>query len=119
MPETKIISGVKSGYRMYLDHRVGVKFLDLPRADIHNGIVATSPWLPLLEGAGLLDPSLVSLRPLEPSQRGGSQWWTSPRVSFGTESLLWGEEVALLFRMTSLDTPRVQQSPGSPAALRQ
>lgn len=44
VPERKIISGVKFGYRMYLDHRVGVKFLDLPRADIHDGLQLMASW---------------------------------------------------------------------------
>lgn len=88
MPETKIISGAKFGYKMYSDHRVGVKFLHLPRADTLPALLPAALRLPLQEAGwapGLL-PGLPGLWSLHREQgvggRGAS--WRAPESSLET-----------------------------------
>lgn len=86
--ETKIISGAKFGYKMYSDHRVGVKFLHLPRADTPPALLPAAPRLLLREAdwaSGLL-PGLPGLWSLHRKWGVGGQgaFWRAPESSLET-----------------------------------
>lgn len=130
VPETKVISGAKFGCKMYSDHRVGVKFLHLPRADTPPALLPVAPRLPLREvgWAPRLLPGHPGLWSLHRERGAGGcvgEWgasWRAPgssletRPRFHRESM-WGTELTLLLRMASSDIFRVRQMPGSQTAL--